>query len=76
MIGLFDQIGHGERNGPVVADAALHEDLFADRSLAFDPVGVVHTDGVDQPGDDVLAADPLVDGGLDVGADEGRSTGR
>ncbi len=57
---------HGHRYGPVVTDAALHEDAPADRPVPFDPHVVVHGDRVDEPCQDVLPADAFVEGVLDV----------
>ncbi len=63
--------GHGQGHGVVVADPALHEDLFAHGPVPLDPVAVVHADGVDEAGHDVGLGHAVVDGGLDVRRNEG-----
>ncbi len=64
---------HGHRNRSIVTDTALHEDFLPHRPVALDPVRIVHADGVDQSGYDVLVLDTLVNGVLDVRGDK-RST--
>ena len=61
---------HGKGDRTVVADPALHEHLVPHRPVAFDTVRIVHTDGIDQPGDDILVFNPFVNGVLDVRGDE------
>ncbi|OPY85057.1 MAG: hypothetical protein A4E72_02039 [Syntrophus sp. PtaU1.Bin208] len=65
------QGGHGDGNGPVVTDPALHEDVVPHRAVSLYPVAVVHADGINESRDDVCPAHPFVGGILDIAVDEG-----
>ena len=68
---LAGQGGHGDGDGFVVADPALHEDLPPYRAVAFHAIGVIHADRVNQSGDDVRHGHAFLGGAFDVRADEG-----
>ncbi len=54
----------------VITHAALHKDFFSHLPVSFDAVGVVHADGIDQPGNNILMRYAFVNGILDIRRDK------
>ena len=50
-----DAMSEGVADGAIQSDAALQKNFFADVARSLDSVEIIAGDGVNQPGDDVLA---------------------
>ena len=57
----------------IVTNTTLHEHLPAHRAGALYPIDVIHTDGIDQPSNYILLADPLIISVFNVGGNECRA---